>query len=197
MATFALTVGTRLSLPSGGSFRNRLGFLVHSADVTPRRTRYRFPVIHPVHDTMTPQETIDRLDIQDLLTRYCHAVDRRDWPEFERLFTDNARLDYAAFGGPIGSRTEISSYLEHMISAMRGTQHTISTSLLIVDGDAATARTAGQVMMVSADEAGDDRVCFVGLWYRDLLVRTECGWRIQSRMQERSWMHNAPPVAAL
>lgn len=30
---------------------------------------------------------------------------------------------------------------------------------------------------------------------RDLLVRTECGWRIQSRMQERSWMHNAPPVA--
>ncbi|RXV65506.1 nuclear transport factor 2 family protein [Burkholderia stabilis] len=146
---------------------------------------------------MTPQETIDRIEIQDLLTRYCHAIDRQDWREFERLFASNAMLDYAAFGGPVGNRAEIAAYLKQVTSAMRGTQHTISTSLLIVDGDAATARTAGQVMMVSADETGDDRVCFVGLWYRDLLVRTECGWRIQSRMQERSWMHNAPPVASL
>ncbi|MPV71712.1 hypothetical protein GD429_39470 [Burkholderia sp. BE17] len=73
----------------------------------------------------------------------------------------------------------------------------MSTSLLIVDGNAATARTAGQVMMISADEAGDARVCFVGLWYCDLLVRTESGWRIRSCLQERSWMHDAPPVAAL
>ncbi|VWD06663.1 short-chain dehydrogenase [Burkholderia lata] len=144
---------------------------------------------------MTPQETIDRMEIQDLLTRYCHAVDRHDWHEFERLFATNATLDYTAFGGPAGSRAEIAGYLERVTSAMRGTQHTISTSLLIVDGDAATARTAGQAMMITADEAGDDRVCFVGLWYRDLLVRTECGWRIQRRTQERSWMHDAPPAA--
>ncbi|MCR4466621.1 nuclear transport factor 2 family protein [Burkholderia sp. SCN-KJ] len=146
---------------------------------------------------MTPQETIDRLEIQDLLTRYCHAVDRRDWNELERLFADNAMLDYAAFGGPVGDRADIARYLKQATSAMRGTQHTISTSLLVVDGNAATARTAGQVMMITADASGDDRVCFVGLWYRDLLVRTECGWRIQSRMQERSWTQNAPPVAAL
>ncbi|VWB72410.1 short-chain dehydrogenase [Burkholderia lata] len=156
---------------------------------------YRFPVIPLTQDTMTPQETIDRMEIQDLLTRYCHAVDRHDWHEFERLFAANATLDYTAFGGPAGSRAEIAAYLEQVTSALRGTQHTISTALLIVDGDAATARTAGQAMMISADEAGDDRVCFVGLWYRDLLVRTECGWRIRSRTQERSWMHHAPPVA--
>ncbi|WP_175782476.1 nuclear transport factor 2 family protein [Burkholderia anthina] len=144
---------------------------------------------------MTPQEMIDRLEIHDLLTRYCHAVDRHDWNEFERLFASNAMLDYAAFGGPVGNRTDIATYLKQVTASMRGTQHTISTSLLIVDGDAATARTAGQVMMVSADDAGDDRVCFVGLWYRDLLVRGECGWQIQSRMQERSWIQTAPPVA--
>ena len=102
---------------------------------------------------MTPQETIDRLEIQDLLTRYCHAVDRHDWHEFERLFAANATLDYTAFGGPAGSRAEISAYLEQVTSAIRGTQHTISTSLLIVDGDAATARTAGQAMMITIDDA--------------------------------------------
>ncbi|AIO30348.1 snoaL-like domain protein [Burkholderia cenocepacia] len=144
---------------------------------------------------MTAQEMLDRLAIQDLLTRYCHAVDRRDWHEFERIFAGDAMLDYAAFGGPVGRRADIAAYLKQMTSATRGTQHTISTSLVVVDGDAATARTAGQVMMVSADATGAERVCFVGLWYRDLLVRSESGWRIQSRMQERSWMQHAPPVA--
>ena len=144
---------------------------------------------------MTPQETIDRLEIQDLLTRYCHAVDRHDWHEFERLFAANATLDYTAFGGPAGSRAEISAYLEQVTSAIRGTQHTISTSLLIVDGDAATARTAGQAMMITIDDAAAIACASSRLWYRDLLVRTECGWRIQRRTQERSWMHDAPPVA--
>ncbi len=147
------------------------------------------------HDTMTPQETIDRMEIQDLLTRYCRAVDRHDRHEFERLFATHAPLDYTAFGGPVGSRSEIAAYLEQVTSAMRGTRHTISTSLLIVDGDAATARTAGQAMMISANDAGRNRMCFVGLWYRDLLVRTECGWRIRSRTQERSWLHDARPAA--
>ncbi|MGT0250697.1 nuclear transport factor 2 family protein [Burkholderia pyrrocinia] len=146
---------------------------------------------------MTPQEAIDRLEIQDLLTHYCHAVDLQDWREFERPFAANAMLDYTAFGGPVGNRAEIAAYPKQATSTMRATQHTISTALLIVDGDAATARTAGQVMMISADEADDDRVCFVGLWHRDLLMRTECGWRIRSRLQERSWTHDAPPVAAL
>ncbi|HDR9482060.1 TPA: nuclear transport factor 2 family protein [Burkholderia aenigmatica] len=159
----------------------------------PARPRYRFPVTHPRHHDAPGNDRPDRDpgSADPLLPR--RRPPRRH--EFERLFATHATLDYTAFGGPVGSRSEIAAYLEQVTSAMRGTRHTISTSLLIVDGDAATARTAGQAMMISADDAGRNRMCFVGLWYRDLLVRTECGWRIRSRTQERSWLHDARPAA--
>ncbi|RQZ10468.1 nuclear transport factor 2 family protein [Burkholderia sp. Bp9031] len=67
---------------------------------------------HP-RGILTSRETIDRLEIQDLLTRYCHAADRRDWNEFERLFAGNAMLDYAAFGGPVGNRADITRSARH------------------------------------------------------------------------------------
>jgi len=39
---------------------------------------------------------------------------------------------------------------------------------------------------------GKDHVFFVGLWYRDKLVRTPKGWRIQDRYEERSYFFNQP-----
>jgi ketosteroid isomerase-like protein len=141
---------------------------------------------------MTPQYLADRQEIQDTLVRYCHAVDRRDWPAFEAVFTDDAQLDFTAFGGPHGDRGEMARYLESVIATMQGTQHTISTSLVELDGDTATARTAAQVMMISATANGGSHVLFVGLWYRDRLLRTPQGWRICERVQEFGWMHNAP-----
>ncbi|TJY59997.1 nuclear transport factor 2 family protein [Sinimarinibacterium sp. CAU 1509] len=143
---------------------------------------------------MTPQQLSDRLEIQDTLVRYCHAVDRRDWPAFEAVFTDDALLDFTAFGGPRGNRSEMARYLESVIATMQGTQHTISTSLVELAGDTATARTAAQVMMISATEGCGSHVLFVGLWYRDRLRRTAQGWRIFERVQEFGWVHNAPPA---
>lgn len=138
---------------------------------------------------MTPQDISDRFEIQDLLVRYCHAVDRRDWPQFERLFTDDAVLDYSAFGGPRGGVRELSAFLDGAVAAMQGTQHTISTSLIELAGDSARARTAAHVTMVRQSPAGP---IFVGLWYRDRLQRTRDGWRIGERVQEYAWMHAAP-----
>jgi hypothetical protein len=34
---------------------------------------------------------------------------------------------------------------------------------------------------------------FVGLWYRDVFVRTAKGWRIRERYEERIFDHNVPP----
>jgi hypothetical protein len=38
--------------------------------------------------------------------------------------------------------------------------------------------------MVVTDER---HVLFCGLWYRDVLVRTADGWRIQERHEDRGW----------
>ncbi|MNO99742.1 hypothetical protein D3C76_915210 [compost metagenome] len=119
-------------------------------------------------------------------------MDRQDWTTFERLFTENAVLDYSAFGGPCCAARDMASYLDNSISQMRGTQHTISTSMLDVEGNTATAHTAAQVMMISGKDDGTSHVLFIGLWYRDTLVKRPDGWRIQTRSQEQSWIHNMP-----
>ena len=144
---------------------------------------------------MTPQALADRQHIQDLMVRYCHALDERDWPAFHALFTADARLDFRAFGGPAGSAAELADYLAGALASMRGCQHTISTSRVDLDGDEARARTAAQVMMVSAGPQGQDHVLFAGLWYRDHLVRSPDGWRIRERVQEYAWTHNLPTPA--
>jgi len=38
-------------------------------------------------------------------------------------------------------------------------------------------------------------VFFIGLWYRDRLVRTSDGWRIADRYEEMAYSHNVPAMA--
>ena len=40
---------------------------------------------------------------------------------------------------------------------------------------------------------GAKQTMFVGLWYRDIFVRTPKGWRIKERYEERCYTHNVPP----
>lgn len=144
---------------------------------------------------MTSIEIVDRIEIQDLLVRYCHTLDDRDWAAFEDLFADGAIIDFSAFGGPRCGARELVEFLRATALQVPRWQHTISTVLLTaVDGvvDTVKSRSAAQVMMISGNADDSDRVAFNGLWYHDLLVRTAQGWKFRERIQERSWVHHAP-----
>lgn len=141
---------------------------------------------------MNTESESDYQAIQQLLTRYCYAVDDRDWKTFRQLFTAQALLDYSAFGGPAGGVNEIATFLENSVSGLASSQHTISTMLLDLEGDKAKARTAGLVMLVNTPERGESQVSFIGLWYHDSLVKTPDGWRIAERVQKYGWVHNRP-----
>jgi hypothetical protein len=39
-----------------------------------------------------------RMELEELLVRYCYAVNNRDWTAYERIFIADATTDYAAFG---------------------------------------------------------------------------------------------------
>ncbi len=43
-------------------------------------------------------EREDRQDISELLVRYATGIDRRDWPLFRTVFTDDCVLDYGEIG---------------------------------------------------------------------------------------------------
>ena len=138
------------------------------------------------------QEISDRLEIQDLLARYSHAIDRRDWDALDDIFTHDAMIDYTAMGGARGTLPEIKTYLAAALAYFIGFQHLVATSALTITGDTAVARTiCHNPMIIEVD--GAEWPFFCGLWYNDTLVRTQNGWRIRERIEEKSYFYNVPP----
>lgn len=140
---------------------------------------------------LSQQEMSDRLEIQDLLARYCDAIDVQDFEALDNIFTSDAIVDYTEAGGAKGNLAETKVYLKRALEQFSGMQHMLGLPVLKIDGDIATSRTiAFNPMVVESD--GQPQVFFVGMWYRDELKRTEAGWRITHRREEVSYFHNLP-----
>jgi len=138
------------------------------------------------------QEISDRLEIQDVLTRYCYAVDDRDWDAYRQLFTHDAVLDDTVTGGIKSGVEEHIIYMQRALSKVVMSQHAISTILIELNGNEAKVRVHCSCPMVLDTGQSDKHVMFQGLWYRDSLVRTDGGWKIRSLVEEVYWKHNAP-----
>jgi len=139
------------------------------------------------------QEISDRLEIEDLLVRYCYAVDDRDWDAYRRIFTPDAVLDDTVTGGVRSGVDEHVAYLEKALSKILISQHGISTMLFDIKGDDARVRVLASVPMVVDLGGGKTQVFFQGLWYRNRLLRTPEGWRVSELVEEKYWTHNVPP----
>jgi hypothetical protein len=145
---------------------------------------------------MSLQEISDRLEIQDLFARYSFAIDERDWNALDGVFTPDAIIDYTAAGGIRGDVQQIKSWLPVAMERFPMFQHMVATTKLSLDGDRATSKTILFNPMVYEDK-GQQQVFFIGLWYRDKLVRTPDGWRIAERVEEMGYVHNAPEMPAV
>ena len=137
------------------------------------------------------QDMSDRLEIQDLLVRYCDAIDSGDYDVLNDIFTSDAHIDYTEAGGAKGSLLEIKAYLAKALEKFSGMQHMIGLPLITLNGDTASARTALYNPMIVKQD-GQPHVFFVGMWYVDKLTRTDRGWRITNRKEEASYFHNLP-----
>jgi hypothetical protein len=142
--------------------------------------------------TMTLQELSDLQEIQNLMVSYCYAIDRKNWDELDEVFTADAMIDYTEMVGFRGNLVETKVYLIQALAQLLAYQHSISTSQIHVEGDTAHGRTLCSNAMV-IDINGTKQTMFVGLWYRDVFVRTPKGWRIRQRYEERCYRHNFPP----
>lgn len=138
---------------------------------------------------LTLREMSDRMEIQDLLVRYAHAVDTRDWPLFRELFTEDAVVDYTAFGGPRGPVEAVVAFLDSVLPLFTATQHLVANCAITLDGDRATARTMCHNPMALPPTGADQqpRLLVCGLWYRDTLLRTPRGWRLRERAEDKAY----------
>jgi len=138
--------------------------------------------------TLSLQEISDRLEIQDLLADYSHAIDTRHWDDLDNVFTADAVIDYSAMGGAKGGLAEVKAFLAETMPMFATTQHMVATSKVVVKGDVAEGRTICHNPMVLAGDDHPRQMLWCGLWYVDRFVRTPEGWRIQQRIEEKSYI---------
>lgn len=132
---------------------------------------------------MNLRQIADRIEIDDLLTRYAMALDAKDWPVWETCFTSDAFIDYTAAGGVKGTVAEVRQWLSEVMANFEMTQHLVTNRAVELDGDTANSRCSLFNPMGLRDKDGMI-VFFDGGCYRDRLVRTADGWRIAERVEE-------------
>jgi ketosteroid isomerase-like protein len=141
---------------------------------------------------LSPQEISDRIEIDQVLARYCHAVDERDWQTYRIIFTEDAVIDDVVTGGIRSGVEDHVGYLQRALRSIRVSQHTISTILLDVEGDSATAKVQCICPMMVAMPEGATQTMILGVRYRDRLSRVNGGWRISELIEENFWHLNVP-----
>jgi hypothetical protein len=138
--------------------------------------------------TLTLAEISDRLEIQDLVVAYSHAIDTRDWDALDDVFTADAVIDYTEMGGTRGGLAETKAFLAEALAGFSAFQHLVANCLLELDGDTAHGRTTCHNPMLLRDAEGRETVLLAGLWYRDTFVRTPAGWRIAERYEVKGYL---------
>lgn len=131
------------------------------------------------------QEMSDRFELQDLTHRYCEIVDRGQFSLLTEVFTREAHIDYTAMGGIQGNVDDVIAFLQHAMPRFRHYQHIISNQQFVIDDDNATGRIICLNPMEPAKGTSHEGVFFLGFWYVDEYVRTEDGWRIHRRVEEK------------
>ena len=122
-----------------------------------------------------PLSVEDRLDIHQLLNLYGHIIDAREFSRLGELFTAAAVFDLSAFDG---SRADGLDTIARMMrtSEQHPLAHHATNIVIMEEGDGVTALSKG----IGVGNGG--RVGSVT--YRDALVKTDNGWRIQRRSCE-------------
>ncbi len=149
---------------------------------------------------LSQQELSDRFEIQDLCYRYAEIIDSKDFDALrEEVFTEDAHIDYSVFGGSVGGLEETIEFLKNALTdeLFPAHQHLNANLQIKVDGDQATGRVmCFNPQEISLGEEGS-QVFMLGLWYVDKYRRTEQGWRMYERVEEKSWVFNTPDFMQL
>lgn len=139
------------------------------------------------------KEISDRMEIQDILVRYCTAVDGCDFPLLDSCFSEDAFLDYSVMNGPAGDFPTIRAWLEVSLCHLEAMQHSISNTVYNIDGDRATARTQFRNPNTMRYPDGSLHLFTVGGYYEDELVCTAAGWKIKRRVERFTYLDGALP----
>lgn len=134
------------------------------------------------------EETAHRLAILDVLATHCRGVDRADTATLKSCYWPDAEVAYGSFNGPAWSFCE---RLPDAIRTFTATQHSISNTLIEIDGSEARTETYVTAYHYSAESSGaGTEMTFLGR-YLDVLERRGDCWKIRHRRVVMDWNQNA------
>ncbi|HYB37425.1 MAG TPA: nuclear transport factor 2 family protein [Mycobacterium sp.] len=137
---------------------------------------------------MNGTESLDAVEIQQLLARYARAVDTKDWDLYRSVFTDDAHIDYTSAGILAGSRDDVADFLAQAFTGIPWSMHYITNIEAEIDGDTARVRAMFYNPMFFPGVSGPS---FFGGYYHHDLVRTPDGWRSRNLREETIWSTNS------
>jgi hypothetical protein len=132
---------------------------------------------------MSP-EAADREAITEVLIRYAHGLDQRDWTLVESCFTVDAQAEYSGTVLQPGVQA-IVDYVSG-VARLDATMHFIGNVLIDLSGDTAHSECYAIANLV---DGGNVKVR--GLRYSDDLVRWADSWKIRKRVHRAIWMYEA------
>jgi len=148
-----------------------------------------------------PEEAIramlDRHELHQLALRYARAADRRDYPAFEELFTEQGRIAVhhrdVFETEPIHAMEDRATIVRSMkgLEAYEKTMHVVANQLVEIDGDRAegeTYCTAHHIYRV--DDAPMNLTMFIR--YQDRWLREGGRWWFEERRLCVDWERHAP-----
>ena len=123
----------------------------------------------------------DRLEIQDLVARYCHAVDDGDGPAFAATFTEAGVLDAGAL--VVEGRPALARFAEGLPRSRRAPRH-VATNL-VIEGDGARATVRAYVQMYALEGDPPRQELVASGRYADELVKRDDRWLFERRVFTR------------
>ena len=130
----------------------------------------------------------DHLAIQDRLFLYAEMVDRREWKHMDEVFAPDATLDYKTSGGIEGPYRSTLEWLSRALAPWPLNLHHVSNVRIQLRSDRARSSCYFHAPMGRVEQDGSQLVLTNGGYYHDDFVRTDAGWRIQSRVCEQTMM---------
>lgn len=141
---------------------------------------------------MNLDQISDRLEIEDVLTRYTRAIDTGQWDRLDTVFLPDAAIDYTQSGGIAESYPVVKAWLAENLPIFPKRMHTLGQIEIRYDGDAAGGDEADvsayfhNPMLLSTGDGAEMLVEFGGI-YHHRMVRTADGWRSRELLEELVW----------
>lgn len=125
---------------------------------------------------MSQLSVADRLEIQEVLARYSHCIDRGRWDALVELFTEDCRLDLSQVLGLYEGRDGLKKFGETLAPLGLFMRHLVTN--VVIEGDGERARVECYVDAVTGTQASPSRTTG---FYEDELVKQNGRWKLHRR----------------